>query len=162
MNQEINDESIFNISENYTQERNILKTDYVKYSPLNVSDPNRINSLVTILGPKSDTYMLLRDSYLVVEFEVLKNDNTEYVDNDQIALTNLGQIALFSEAKLTTHSGKHLERIENLHTVSLIYRLLKSCVNESDLLHCFDENLTNRRRELTNNKTKKGNIFCKN
>ena len=125
------DKDIFNISANYVLERDILKTDYVKYSPLNLSDPNRVNSLVTIFIPKSDLYMCLRDSYLVVEFEVLKRDGaqagTRYADGDEIALTNFGQVALFSEAKLTTHSGKHLERVETLHIVSLMYKLLTSC-----------------------------------
>ena len=51
------DKDIFNISANYVLERDILKTDYVKYSPLNLSDPNRVNSLVTIFIPKRDVYM---------------------------------------------------------------------------------------------------------
>ena len=128
------DRDIFNISDNYVLERDILKTVYVKYSPLNLSDPNRVNSLVTIFIPKSDVYMCLRDSYLVVEFEVLKRDGTRYADGDEIALTNFGQVALFSEAKLTTHSGKHLERVETLPIVSLMYKLLTSCRDEIDPL----------------------------
>ena len=62
--------------------------------------------------------MCLRDSYLVVEFEVLKRDGTRYADGDEIALTNFGQVALFSEAKLTTHSGKHL-KVLRIFTVSV-------------------------------------------
>ena len=63
--------------------------------------------------------------FINLEFEVLKNaDNTRFDDGDDIKLTNLGPIALFSEASLKTSSGKHLEKIDNLHTVSLMYKLL--------------------------------------
>ena len=67
-------------------------------------------------------------------------------------MVNLGPVALFSEAKLTTHSGKHLEKVENLHTVSLMHKLLSSCHDTNDLLYGFDSSIPRRREELTNNK----------
>ena len=45
-----------------------------------------------------------------VEFEVPKQGDTRYADGDQISLINFWPVALFSEAKLTTSSGKHLEK----------------------------------------------------
>ena len=59
---------------------------------------------------------------------------------------------MFSETKLTTHSGKHLENIEILHTVSLMHKLLSSSHDTNDILYGFDSNVARRRQELTNNK----------
>ena len=76
--------------------------------------------------PREGAYICLQNSYISLEFEVLKNDDTRYADNDQISLVNFGPAALFSEAKLTTSSGIHLEKVDNLHTVSLMHKLLTS------------------------------------
>ena len=74
--------------------------------------------------PKEDAHICLQISYISVDLKVPKSKDTRYVDNDQIALVNFGPVALFSEAKLTTSSGKHLEKVDKLHTVSLMNKLL--------------------------------------
>ena len=70
---------------------------------------------------------------------------------------------MFSEGKLTTHSGKPLENIENLHTVSLMHKLLSSSHDTIDLLYGFDSNVDRRREELTNNKEvgEKGTFYSR-
>ena len=45
--------------------------------------------------------------YIPVDFEILMQDDTRYADGDKINLIIFGDVALFSEAKLTTSSGKH-------------------------------------------------------
>ena len=45
---------------------------------------------------------------------ISKNDDTRLNDGDAKSLVNFAPVALFSEAKLTTSSGKHLEKIDNL------------------------------------------------
>ena len=67
---------------------------------------NNINSNNSISLPREDAYICLQKSYISVDFEVLKNDDTTYTDSDQISLINFRPVALFSEAKLTTSSGK--------------------------------------------------------
>ena len=76
-------------------------------------------------------------------------------------MVNFGPVALFSEAKLTTSSGKHLEKIDNLHPISLIIKFLTSGSQTSQLLYGFEESTTIRRQELTNNKTEKGTFFVR-
>ena len=100
-------------------------------------------------------------SYISLEIEVLKNNNTRYANNDEISLVNFGPVVLFSEAKLTTNSGKHLEKVDNLHPISLMYKLLTSGGQTSQLLYGFDESTTIRRQELTNNKNEKGTFFVR-
>ena len=76
-------------------------------------------------------------------------------------MVNFGPVALFSEAKLTTSSGKHLEKVDNLHPISLLYKLLTSSQQTSQLMFGFEESTTIRRQELTNNKTEKGTFFVR-
>ena len=76
-------------------------------------------------------------------------------------MVNFGPVALFSEAKLTTRSGKHLEKVDNLHPISLMYKLLTRTYQTRQLLYGFEESSTIRRQELTNNKTEKGTFFVR-
>ena len=97
------------------------------------------------------------NSYLELNFDVLQpaTDN-RYVNDNDIRLVNLGPIALFSNYKLTTSSGKHLEEISHAHIVSLMYKLLTSSKVSDDLSIGFDRDRGRRKRELSNNKTIKG------
>ena len=120
------DTSMFSSKSKYTLEKPIHKIDFIKYSPSSLATINNINLNISISLPREDAYICLQHSFICVEFEVLKNDDTRYADGDQISLVNFGPVALFSEAKLTTSSGKHLEKVDNLHPISLMYKLLTS------------------------------------
>ena len=139
----------------------IHKIDFIKYSPSSLATINNKNSNISIIFPREDAYICLQNSYISLEFEVLKNDDTRYADGDQISLVNFGPVALFSEAKLTTSSGKHLEKVDNLHPISLMIKLLTSTQQTSQLMYGFEESSTIRRQELTNNKTEKGTFFVR-
>ena len=96
-------------------------------------------------------------SYIELNFDVLRADNSNrYVDTNGIRLVNFGPIALFSNYKLTTSSGKHLEEISHAHIVSLMYKFLTSSKDSDDLSIGFDRSRGRRKNELTNNKTIKG------
>ena len=101
----------------------------------------------------------MQHSFISVEFEVLKNKDTRFNDGDEIGLVNFGPVALFSEAKLTTSSGKHLEKVDYLNPICLMYKILTSGQQTSQLMYGFEESSTIRRQELTNNKTEKGTTF---
>ena len=113
----------------------IHKIDFIKYSPSSLATINNNNSNISIIFPGEDAYFCLQNSYMSLEFEVLKNDDTRYADGDQISLVNFGPVALFSEAKLTTSSGKHLEKVDNLHPTSLMIKLLTSTQQTSQLMY---------------------------
>ena len=104
---------------------------------------------------------MFTNSYISLEYEVLKNDDTRYADGDQISLVNFGPVALFSEAKLVSSSGKHLEKVDNLHPVCLMHKLLTSNQQTSQLMYGFEESQATRRQELTNNETEKGTFFVR-
>ena len=148
---------MFKLSEKYEINRDILKCDYIRYSPSEISTINTANSQVYINIPREDSAISLLNSYLDLNFDVLRADNSNrYIDNNDIRLVNLGPISLFSNYKLTTSSGKHLENIDHAHIVSLIYKLLSSSKRSDDLSIGFDRDRGRRQRELTNNKTQKG------
>ena len=148
---------MFKLSENYEIDRKNLKCDYIRYSPAEISTINTANSQVYINIPREDSVISLLNSYLELNFDVLQAaTNNRYVDANDIKLVNLGPIALFSNYKLSTSSGKHLEEISHAHIVSLMYKLLTANKDSDDLSIGFDRNRDKRKHELTNNKNIKG------
>ena len=148
---------MFKLNEKYEINRDVSKCDYIRYSPSETSTKNTTNSQIYINIPREDSVISLLNSYLELDFDVLHADtNNRYVDGNNIRLVNLGTIALFSNYKLTTSSGKHLENIDHAHIVSLMYKLLTSSKGSDDLSIGFDRDRNRRQREMTNNKTQKG------
>ena len=148
---------MFKLSENYEVDRKILKCDYIRYSPAEISTINTANSQIYINIPREDSVISLLTSCIELYFDVLRADNSNrYVVANVIRLVKLGPIALFSNYKLTTSSGKHLEEISHAHIVSLMYKLLTSSRDSDDLSIGFDRNRGRRKNELTNNKNIKG------
>ena len=148
---------MFKLSESYEVDRRITKCDYIRYSPAEISTINTANSQVYISLPREDSVISLLNSYLELNFDVLQAaTNNRYVDANDIRLVNLGPIALFSNYKLTTSSGKLLEEVSHAHIVNLMYKLLTSSKDSDDLSIGFDRDRGRRKRELTNNKNFKG------
>ena len=153
---------MFKLNENYEVDRKILKCDYIRYSPAETSTINTPNSQIYINIPREDSVISLLNSYLDLSFEVIKkDDNSRYANGNDIRIVNLGPIALFSNFKLTTSSGKHLEDISHAHLVSLMYKLITSCKDSNDFSIGFDYSRNRRRDELALNKNIKGKYHLK-
>ena len=119
---------MFKLSEKNEVDRKILKCDYIRYSPAEISTINTANSQIYINIPREDSVISLLNSYLELNFDVLHTvNNNRYVDANRYA-----------------------------HIVSLMYKLLKSSKDGDDLSIGFDRNRGRRKNELTNNKTIKG------
>ena len=148
---------MFKLNQKYEINRDISKCDYIRYSPSEINTINTTNSQVYISIPREDSVISLLNSYLELNFDELHAaTNNRYIDGNDIRLVNLGPIALFSNYKLTTSSGKHLENIDHAHIVSLMHKLLTSSKGSDDLSIGFDRDRGRRQRELSNNKTQKG------
>ena len=118
---------MFKLNQKYEINRDIFKCDYIRYSPSEISTLNTTNSQVYINIPREDSVISLLNSYVELNFDVIHAaNNNRYVDGKNIRLVNLGPISLFSNYKLTTSSGKHLENIDHAHINSLMYKLLTS------------------------------------
>ena len=153
---------MFQLIESYEIDRKILKCDYIRYSPAETSTINTPNSQIYINIPKEDSVISFLNSYLDLSFEVIKRaDNSRYANRNDIRLVNSGPSALFSNFKLTTSSGKHLEDISHPHLVSLMYKLIRSSKDSNDLSIGFDHSRNRRRDELALNKNIKGKYHVK-
>ena len=112
---------MFKLSEKYEPGRRILKCDKLRYSSSEISTINTLNFQIYINMPRKDSVISLLNGYIELIFDVLHAATGNiYVDNYDIMLGNLGLIALFSNFKLTTSSGKHFEEISHAHIVSLM------------------------------------------
>ena len=148
---------MFNLCEKYEVDRRILKCDYIRYSPSEISTINTANSQIYINIPREDSLISLLNSYLDINFDVVHAaTNNKYADGNDIRLVILGPVALFSNYKLATSSGKHLEDVSHAHIVSLMYKVISTAKDMNDLSIGFDQDRTRRRNELTNNKNVKG------
>ena len=145
------------LCEKYQIAKKILKCDYNRYSPSEISTINTANSQICINIPREIFFISLLKRYVDLNFDVLHAaSNNTYVDGDDIWLINLAIVAFFSYFKLTTSSGKLLEKIDHAHVVSLMYKLLTSSRGSDDLSIGFDRDRGRRQQELTNNKNIKG------
>ena len=130
---------MFKLNEIHEIDRRILKWDYIRYSPAEASTINTPNSQIYISIPKEDSVVSFLNSYLDLKFEVIKKtDNSRYSNSNDLRLVNLAGNALFSNFKLSTSSGKHLENISHAHLVSLRYKTRTSSKGSDDLSIGFD------------------------
>ena len=63
---------MFKLNEIYEVDRRILKCDYIRYSPAEKSTIITPNSQIYINIPKEDSVISLLNSYLDLNFEVVK------------------------------------------------------------------------------------------
>ena len=120
---------------------------------------NTPNSQLNINFSREYSVFSLLKSYLDLYFDVLHAaTNNRHADGNDITLVNLEPIALFSNIRLTTSSGKLLEDISHANIVSLTYKLITTAIDTDDLSIGFYRDPGKRQQQLTNNKTQKGTV----
>ena len=85
---------MFSLKNKYTLEKPIHKIDFIKYSPSSLATINNTNSNTAISFPREDAYICLQNSFISLEFEVLKNNDSRYTNGDEIGLVNFGPISV--------------------------------------------------------------------
>ena len=137
------------LNENYEADRRFLKCDYIRCSPSEISTINTPNSQIYINIPREDSVNSLLGSLLRANFDVLHAaTNNSYIDGDDIRLVNEGPIALFSNYKLQSSSGKHLEEINHAQIVCLGYKFITSARKTDIFLsNGFDGDRGRKQRE---------------
>ena len=77
---------MFKLSEKYEVDRRILKCDYIRYSPSEISTINTANSQIYINIPREDSLISLLNSYTDLNFDVVHGvNNDRYTDNNEIS-----------------------------------------------------------------------------
>ena len=112
-------ESILRLHEINATDESIKSYEYNEYQPITGTLLNSAGQ-ITITIENQDQSLHLQNSYLLIEGEVLKADNTRYADADLITLTNNGLLYLFSSLKLTL-DGQEVEHVNYPgHVISLL------------------------------------------
>ena len=80
---------MFKLSERYEVDRRILKCDYIRYSPNEISTIDSANSEININIPREDSLISLLNSYLDLNFDVIHAaTNNRCADGNDIRLVN--------------------------------------------------------------------------
>ena len=90
-----------------------------------------------------------------LKVELIKKTEISRYGNGNDETIYFGTIALFSSFKLTTSSGKHLEDLNHSHIVSLMYTLITSSKDSTDLSIGFERSRNGTKDELTQTKNAK-------
>ena len=113
---------ILQITEDIPVDDSIYDYEYKEYNPIAGTDVNRGSIVITIEA--QDIYTHPAESYLIVDGELIKNNNTAYVDADNITLINNGIMYLFSDVRY--HLASHeIEVLQNPGHASTMLGMLK-------------------------------------
>ena len=115
---------ILQITEDIAVDDSIYEYEYKEYNPLagNIGDLNR-GSIVIVIESQ-DIYTHPAESFLIVEGELVKDDGTRYVNDDEVALINNGIMFLFSDVRY--HLASHeIEVLQNPGHATTMLGMLK-------------------------------------
>ena len=113
---------ILQITEDIPVDDSIYEYEYKEYNPIVGTDLNRGSIVITI--ESQDIYTHPAESFLVIDGELVKNNNNNYVDADNITLINNGMMYLFSDIRF--HLASHeIEVLQNPGQATTMLGLLK-------------------------------------
>ena len=113
---------ILQITEDIPVDDSIYDYEYKEYNPIVGTDLNRGSIVLTI--ESQDIYTHPAESFLVIEGELVKNNDNNYVDADNITLINNGMMYLFSDIRF--HLASHeIEVLQNPGQATTMLGLLK-------------------------------------
>ena len=102
-------ESILELHKTNGTDESIKSYEYDEYQPITGTQPNSAGQIIITIG-NQDQFLHLYNSYLLIEDNVWKADDTRYADADLIALTNNRVLYLFSSLNLTL-AGQTMEHV---------------------------------------------------
>ena len=113
---------ILQITEDIPVDDSIYDYEYKEYNPIVGTDLNRGSIVLTI--ESQDIYTHPAERFLVIDGVLLKNNNNNYVDADNITLINNGMMYLFSDIRF--HLASHeIEVLQNPGQATTMLGLLK-------------------------------------
>ena len=113
---------ILQITEDIPVDDSIYDYEYKEYNPIVGTDLNRGSIVLTI--ESQDIYTHPAESFLVIDSVLLKNNNNNYENADNITLINNGMMYLFSDIRF--HLASHeIEVLQNPGQATTMLGLLK-------------------------------------
>ena len=113
---------ILQITEDIPVDDSIYEYEYKEYNPITGTDLNRGSIVITI--ESQDIYTHPAESFLNIEGQLIKNNDNNYLINDEITLINNGIMYLFSDVRF--HLASHeIEVLQNPGHASAMLGMLK-------------------------------------
>ena len=113
---------ILDITKPIPEDDSIYEYEYKEYNPIVGTDLNRGSIVITI--ETQDIYTHPSESFLIIEGQLLKNNDTAYADADVITLINNGMMYLFSDVRF--HLASHeIEVLQNPGHATTMLGMLK-------------------------------------
>ena len=113
---------ILQITEDIPVDDSIYDYEYKEYNPIAGTDFNRGSIVITI--ESQDIYTHPAESFLNIEGQLLRDNNTHYITDDKVALINNGIMYLFSDVRY--HLASHeIEVLQNPGHATTMLGLLK-------------------------------------
>ena len=113
---------ILQITEDIPVDDSIYEYEYKEYNPITGTDYNRGSIVITI--ESQDIYTHPAESFLIIEGELIKDDGTRYLIDDEVALINNGLMYLFSDVRF--HLASHeIEVLQNPGHATTMLGMLK-------------------------------------
>ena len=116
--------SILRITDPIPKDDSIDKYEEIAYEPVAGTNLNSSGQDIRLTIETQDIFTHPSESYLIIEGQLLKTDDTEYRDNDLITLTNNGIMHLFKRIRYDL-SGQEIENIMNVGQATTMLGLLK-------------------------------------
>ena len=116
--------SILRITDPILKDDSIDKYEEIEYEPVAGSNLNSPGQDIRLTIETQDIFTHPSESYLIIEGELRRIDNTRYAEDDPIALTNNGIMHLFKRIRYDL-SGQEIENIMDVGQATTMLGLLK-------------------------------------
>ena len=104
----------FNLDTTNGYNNDVHKSKIIKNKPNNLATMNTVNTNINIILNREENYLILRDSYLEIEFVVSDDAVGVFANDANIRFFIYGMMALFSSVKLEASGGRIIEYIDLL------------------------------------------------
>ena len=112
------------IKELVATDESITEYEDLQFNPIAGSNLNDSGSDITITIELGDCYYYPSESYLIVEGELIKTDDTRHADIDEVTLTNNGIMYLFKRVRYDL-AEKAVETVQHPGQTTTMLGLLK-------------------------------------
>ena len=116
--------SILRITDPILKDDSIDKYEDIAYEPIVGTNLNSTGQDIRLTIETQDIVTHPSESYLIIEGELRKSDNTRYADDDPVALTNNGIMHLFKRIRYEL-SGQEIESLVHPGQATTMLGLLK-------------------------------------
>ena len=114
---------ILKITDPIISDDSIVEYEHIEYNPIAGTNLNNSGDIMITIELQ-DIFTHPSESFLLIEGQLLKNDDTLYTNDDNVSITNNGLMYLFKRIRYDL-SEKEVESIQNPGQATTMLGLLK-------------------------------------